>query len=504
MTSQELRVRIEILDEPEIAFGTGVGIEPRKGLVAGGPVAGVRGGAVALGLVALEGEADEAARWLGTLNGFMAAHDSNAKRFPRWPGAAKALRTEFRLDSRHVRTVSDAEYGTRVGRRQSAEVFEELLDLFDGRISGLLADGGPSCIVVYLPDELAELRLANPGLTPEERRVLELLKAEEESDQLSLFQPTDAERAQADALRASSDELLFRSFYRALKARASAHQDAVPLQVLRHDTVRRADGKGRGHSRATRAWNIATTLFYKAGGIPWRPATLPRNVCFIGISFHHLRRRSGGIVYASVAQAVSTELEPYTIKGATLDKDQRRDKQPYLREDQASALLAEVLEKYRNVAGVAPDRVVIHKSTGYQPEEEAGFRNAARSEVASCDLVWMRETSFRLVRRGNEEPSRGTLCKVGDDTYLFTVGRIPWWTEYPGPHIPAPLQIGAAGNTDLRERAIEILALSKVDWNSTEGVSRYPITLSFARKVGLGMTELSENQAPHPSYRFHA
>ena len=501
---QPTRIRIELLEEPQIAFGRGVGLEPRKGLVAGGPSVGIRGGIVELGLVCLESEIEEATTWLLGLNGFIAAQDSNAKRFPRWPGAEKALQTRFAIDRRHIRPVSDQEFQIRVARRQTSEVFEELLDIFDGRVAGLISDQAPTCIVVYLPNELAELRLANPGLSVDERRALEVLRAEEESDQLSLFQPTEKEREDAEALRATSDELLFRSFYRALKARASSHANAVPIQVLRHDTVRRPDGKNLGHSRATRAWNFATTVFYKAGGIPWRPAALPRNVCFIGISFHHLRRRSGGIVYASVAQAVSSELEPFILKGATIDKDQRRDRQPYFREDQAEALLTEVLEKYKYTAGVAPDRVVVHKSTTYQPEEAAGFRRAAHDEVAACDLVWLRATSFRLVRRGFEEAARGTFCRVGEESYLFTVGRVPWWSEYPGPHIPAPLQIGSSGDTDLRERAREILALSKVDWNTTEGISRLPITLSFARKVGLGMAELGDSQAPHPSYRFHA
>jgi hypothetical protein len=504
MNDQALRVRIEVLGEPEIAFGGGRGVEPRKGLPAGGPSAGVPGGVVNLGLVALDSEAAEAKSWIEGLNGFIAAHDSNAKRFPHWPGAEKALRTRFVVEPHLVRSVNDLKYRLLVDRRHTSDGFDELLELFSGRITGLLSDRSPSCIVVYLPDELADLRLANPGLSAEERRILQVLRAEEESDQLSLFQPTPEERKAADALRATADDLLFRSFYRALKARIVSHANAVPIQVLRHDTVHRPDGKGHGQSRATRTWNIATTLFYKAGGIPWRPAALPRNVCFVGISFHHLRRRSGGIVYASVAQAVSTEVEPFALKGATIDREQRRDRQPYLREDQAHDLIGDVLNKYRDVAGVEPDRVVIHKTSSYQPEEIAGFRRGSNQAVAACDLIWMRETSFRLIRRGFEEPSRSTFCTVGDETYLFTVGRIPWWGEYPGPHIPAPLQIGSPESTDLRERAREILALSKVDWNSTDGVSRHPITVSFARKVGLGMTELSENQAPHPSYRFHA
>jgi hypothetical protein len=115
----------------------------------------------------------------------------------------------------------------------------------------------------------------------------------------------------------------------------------------------------------------------------------------------------------------------------------------------------------------------------------------------------MRSTAFRLIRKGTQEPWRGTLCTIGDESYLFTSGYVPWWDEYPGPHIPAPLQIGSCGSTDIRLRAQEILALTKMNWNSSEGIGRHPITISFARKVGTLMTELSETQIPNPSYRFY-
>ena len=43
-----------------------------------------------------------------------------------------------------------------------------------------------------------------------------------------------------------------------------------------------------------------------------------------------------------------------------------------------------------------------------------------------------------------------------------------------------------------------------MNWNSSEGIGRHPITISFARKVGLLMTELSDNQTPNPSYRYYS
>ena len=118
---------------------------------------------------------------------------------------------------------------------------------------------------------------------------------------------------------------------------------------------------------------------------------------------------------------------------------------------QAKNLLDDVLFQYRERAGVMPDRVVIHKTTTYQPEEIAGFKAAGKDHVAVLDYLWMRSTAFRMVRKGVEEPWRGTLCLLKDQSYLFTGGYVPWWNEYPGMHIPAPLELGTALPTDMKE-----------------------------------------------------
>jgi argonaute-like protein implicated in RNA metabolism and viral defense len=216
-----------------------------------------------------------------------------------------------------------------------------------------------------------------------------------------------------------------------------------------------------------------------------------------------MKKRSGHLVYASVAQAYSTDVEPFALKGASVDHEQRRDRQPYLNETQAKSLLDEVLDQYLERAGVMPDRVVIHKTTKYQSEEIAGFKSAAKDRVATVDYIWMRSTAFRIVRKGFEEPWRGTLCTLKDQSYLFTGGYVPWWNEYPGMHIPAPIEIGSATQTDMKERSKEILTLTKMNWNSSDGISRHPITITFAHRVGELMCELSDNASPKPSYRFY-
>jgi hypothetical protein len=497
-----LAIKIECLPEPELLFGRGAtGVEPRRTMAR---ASAVDAGAVKDILVGLVGPADEVAlarRWLPRLNGVAIAREKNARRYRDWPGAAKALGVHFVIEDRFVRPLDQERLSLALSRTSPSERFEDLLELFDTKIQTFFGDVRPDCIIVCLPDEAADFRISNPRLSVREREALERLQREEEQEQLFLFQPTPEELKAAEDLRTQAEDLLFRTFYRALKARIMTHQNPVPVQVMRRETFERPDDQGQSH--ATRAWNVATSLYYKSGHEPWRPASLPANTCFVGISFHHLKRREGDVVYASVAQAFSNEIEPFALKGSTLPHDQHRERQPYLTEAQASDLMTDVLAKYEALAGVLPGRVVVHKTSLYQPEEEAGIRKAAEARVPVCDLIWMRSTAFRLIRKGTQEPWRGTMCTIGKQTYLFTSGYVPWWDEYPGPYIPAPLEIGSCGETDLRQRASEILALTKMNWNSSEGIGRHPITISFARKVGMLMTELSDNQAPNPSYRFY-
>ena len=279
------------------------------------------------------------------------------------------------------------------------------------------------------------------------------------------------------------------------------YDNAVPIQVLRRSTIERDDDMGQ--SQATRNLNFATALYYKGGGLPWRPPGLPEGVCFVGVSFHHLKKRGGHLVYASVAQAFSSDHEPFCLKGAHIDHEQRIDRQPYLNESQAYSLMKDVMAGYHLRTGLLPKRIVVHKTSTYQPEEEKGFRRAVKGSVPGCDLVWLRQTPFRLVRKGAEEPWRGTLCQIEGESFLFTSGYVPWWDEFPGAHIPSPIQLGAAGATDIEARAREILLLSKMNWNSSDGITRLPVTLLFAKRVGEIMTELSDNVTPNPSFRFH-
>lgn len=498
-----MKLRINPLAEPEIeAGGKVVGKEPKLILPEGGPFgsiydSGIR--PISLGLVSLSSNTERIKQWFDSMHTLLLDDESNVQRFREFPGVEKAFRARFEF--RFVRELDEEK--VKLAMQQSPpERFDTLMNLYLEAIKSLFVDQGPRCIVVDFPEDVATLRISNPRLTYSEQRALERLQAEEDDRQLDLFEPTAEERKAAAELAPQAEDLLFRVFHRALKAKCMLERNCVPLQVIRRQTYINEDAK---QSKATRAWNLSTALYYKAGNIPWQPHNLAADTCFVGVSFHHLKRRSGDLVYASVAQAFSNELEPFALKGDTVPKEQTRNKQPYLTATQAATLVHRVAMEYKTrTQGSFPARIVVHKTSRYEPEEVEGFQGELLSLVPTCDLVWLAPTGFRLLRRGLEEPERGTLCTIEDSKhYLFTTGYVRSWKEYPGPHIPAPLEIGAANETDIVERAREVLSLTKVNWNNAEGIGRYPITITFARRVGITMTELDEGDTPNPLYRYY-
>lgn len=498
-----MKLRIKLLPEPEIEGGRGVlGAEPKLILPEGGPFGSIYEKTVKtipLGLVCLTQNKELIEQWLDSMNNLLLDDETNVKRFREFPGAEKAFHARFEV--RFVRELDDSKFRTAL-ELSAPERFAGLLELYTEAIKSLFIDQGPLCILVDFPEDVATLRINNPRLTFAEQRALGRIQAEDEERQYELFEPTEEEKKAAKELAPQAEDLLFRVFHRALKAKCMLERNCVPLQIIRRHTF---DNKEAKQSKATRAWNLGTALYYKSGNIPWQPHGLAPDTCFVGVSFHHLKRRSGDLVYASVAQAFSNQLEPFALKGDTIPREQTRNRRPYLTAEQAASLVGRVVKEYKTrTHGSSPSRLVVHKTSRYEEEEIEGFRGELLSHVPSCELVSLAPTGFRLLRRGVEEPDRGTLCTVEDSKhYLFTTGYVRWWKEYPGPHIPSPLEIGAATETDISERAREVLSLTKANWNNAEGIGRHPITITFARKVGVTMTELGEDDEPNPLYRYY-
>src|SRR5208283_2896709 len=156
-----LNLRIECLPEPALLFGSNAsGVEPRR-IMAKHGAADKTGGLkdLRIGIVGPPADVQMARRWLPRLNTVAIAREKSARRYRDWPGAQQVLGVRFVIDERFVRPLDEDRLSLAFQRSSPAERFDELLELFDGKIQGLFGDARPDCIVVCLPDDLADMRI---------------------------------------------------------------------------------------------------------------------------------------------------------------------------------------------------------------------------------------------------------------------------------------------------------------------------------------------------------
>lgn len=101
------------------------------------------------------------------------------------------------------------------------------------------------------------------------------------------------------------------------------------------------------------------------------------------------------------------------------------------------------------------------------------------------DLLSIRPSHTRLYRDHSYPPLRGTALTHADGCLLYTQGSVDFYHCYPGLYAPRTLDI----RLDRSESGVvglltELLALTKMNWNSTELINLEPITISAARSVG--------------------
>jgi hypothetical protein len=388
---------------------------------------------------------------------------------PPFPGCMKdrGYRSELRMDPKMIELITRAETLDVLNIRNSRERFERMLNLLHHKTRILSGRDHPlDYIVVVLPDDLyRKCRVANytvKGLGAVHR---------------------DLRRA-----------------YKAV-----AMQFHKPTQILQETTTRLArDSVRKLDHESLVAWNLFTGLYFKADGLPWGPTGLPPGTCFVGISFY---RPIGEVstLRTSVVQAFDEDGEGLVLRGHSFHWDDSKEgRSPHLSEEMAGELTELILRRYREERKDEPQRLIVQKTSRFEPAERAGFEQAL-SCLSRYDLVAISpESASRLVRAGQYPPLRGTHFRVGEISYLYTTGYLPLLGRYPHGHVPSPLQIADhVGDTATPQLLSELLSLTKMNWNSADFASSSPITIRFSRQVGEILREVPEVTAPQAKFKFY-
>jgi hypothetical protein len=292
-----------------------------------------------------------------------------------------------------------------------------------------------------------------------------------------------------------------RDLRRAFKAIAMKYR--IPTQFLRQQTI---DGREQDDPSKV-AWNFFTGLYFKAGGIPWGPTGLTPGTCYVGVGFYRSLGTRNSKMHTSLVQAFDEHGDGLVLRGPEFTWDNDETRSPHLDETLANQLINYVLDRYQEEMHQTPQRVVIHKSSIYWPEERQGFREGLRNRVKKFDLVSLdtRQSAVRLLPANQYPPLRGTRFTVGDIDYLYTTGFIAELGQFHSLHVPSPIRItDHIGQDTARETLLlEILALTKMNWNSSRLGGKAPITLKFSDLVGEIMREVPIDIEPMPQFMYY-
>lgn len=498
--------------EPRLIFAGGKMVEcPKTGLTQFGPAALDRGPRQMIRVAIIgSGETVQAvANWIANARGRIPAGVNTRGRpydpmvSPDFPGfnADSPFACEVDLDSRLCVTLTKSEVEACLDFDDFGDRVSRVVTLLANRIAMLAEkEPAPDVVICAMPT------IVEQSCGPVARRgtVWRRVLSKSEKFERRLFEES-ARTGQGlfsfydEPHGAEKRSHQFRDFHNALKAHAM--QSGLPTQLIWESTLRNSR---ENEDPATTAWNFFTALYYKAGNVPWElQFSIPRT-CFVGITFYRESPDPQSNTRTCLAQAFSETGEGLVLRGERVTWDKERDRRPHLSRADSESILRRVIELYTRHFDGPPRRIVLHKTSRYWPEELEGFK-AAIEDIHSFDFLAIERRGIRFVRLGQEPPIRGTVVELGDRDYLvYTRGYIPFYRVYPGMRIPNPLEVVEHhGDSSAQRVCSEILALTKLNWNTCAFSSRDPVTILFSRQVATILKELPDGVLPQTKYRYY-
>jgi len=468
-------MKLTTLAEPLLEFGTGTHVCPRTGIEHMGVYDKrdeLRRTELRIGVVGRGEGIDLLDEWLESCRqGIQRKTESKLLNLFRGFGGVNqsyGFLTRFINSPQYTRTIKKSEISGVVKLTSRVERVERAVELYYEQIRFLAENRSVDVIVCVLPNEMFD------SITT---------SASDDDSEVSELE---------------------HNFRRILKAR-SMHL-GTPLQLVREKTILLTKQAGDQQDPATKAWNFCTALYYKGNKtIPWRlvEETAKLRSCYIGIGFY--KSRDGETVSSSLAQVFDEFGHGIILRGTPVSID-KKNRHPYLNEDQAYDLLRNALDEYDRALEHMPARIVIHKSSQFRESERTGFLRALDEKgIRSKDFVAITDTDIRLFSDKDYPPKRGTLLTISEtEGVLYTRGTVDFYKTYPGMYVPNPLKVTVyEQDSSLESLCDEILGLTKMNWNNTQMDGRLPITLECARKIGDIMKYVSPTEKPQVSYSFY-
>lgn len=483
------------IPEPLLLFRHGQGMEdPRDGLTLFGPLdlaapLGLRAGVVgtATGIALFE-------RWVEAIQHPIKTKKAMPSRPPfagfesvfRIPWSPKALQTSvieldelkqvLYQDDRHQRVY------------QTVELFVEAILCVHRE-----EEAKPDIWFVIIPDEVKKycrpLAVVEANLRHEARR--EFAASLKDNKRIARRLQTSPSLFAAQNLAA--EPYSYKEHFRnQLKSRLLT--DRIATQVIRESTIASvgpqgatAREQGSELMQSQIAWNISTTAFYKLGGRPWKVQGIREGVAYLGLVFKRNVSSGNANAAACGAQMFLDSGDGLVFKGADGHWFNSDTSEFHLSREAAKDLVAKAVKSYAAKHNDEPPKeLFIHGQTRFNREEWVGFQDAVTSKTNVVGVRIQDEGSFKLYTPKDTPVLRGMAYIVDErHAYLWTKGWTPRLRTYPGMEVPKPVSIEICqGMADMNVVLGDVLALTKLNYNTCRFGDGKPITLKFADAIG--------------------
>ncbi|RYF87462.1 MAG: hypothetical protein EON98_00375 [Chitinophagaceae bacterium] len=477
-------MHLRYIEEPSLQFGTNQHLCPKAGIEEFSPfdIGQVRPEKIVIGVIGKSESIDSVLNWIESCKSFIPAKTPkkgkriNTKLFPAFCGfnSNVGFKCDVIYDDTYLRKINNSEFDSII---QTCENLEERIqvaaDLYLSEIKYLSKNKKPDVVLCVVSENF----LSN------------LLEAKAESEDVEDEDKEDEEQSRRE-----------KNFRRYLKAKSM--QYGIPIQIVR-DRIGKPTAEMQ--DAATIAWNFFTALYYKAAGTPWAliRKDMSETTCYAGVSFYKSRDRK--TTQTSIAQIFNEVGKGVILRGEEIIKP-KYDNTPHLTAEQAFNLLNLSLSEYHDAIKQPPKRLVLHKTSNFNPAEIEGFKQAAKKYfIHQVDLVSIISSDLRLYRQHEYPPLRGTQFTVSERDYLlYTRGAVPYYETYTGKYIPRPIEVRLFSYDESPNLICdEVLALTKMNWNNTQFDRRNPITIECARNVGSILKYLDDDDEMQLRYSFY-
>ena len=484
-------VRLVHIAEPQLTFGYGQKLtDPRDGITLFGPYTRDKlSGQLSVGIIGPERSRNFLKKWLREVHRPIAGDGEIARPF--FPGVEAAYGVSINFSNLPEIDVPENEISKYLRYKDGHQRVHNLSNLYvDALMRYQKQEDVPvNMWFVVIPDEVYKYGRPKSRIPSAEDNIgVSLNRAGRQPGRMFLF-------GEMNKLKDAYDFEI--NFHNQLKAKLL--KDKIITQVVRSSTIAYneiwTDQKKIADQKrfdTAKAWNIVTTLYYKAGGLPWRLGDVRPGVCYLGLVFKKLHQDEADRNACCAAQMFLDSGDGVVFRGNVGPWYNPDTKEFHIRTTDAQELLRQSLASFKEKIPEAlhPSEIFIHARTAFDDEEWGGFTVAAEGKSKLVGVRIRENYSVKLYRDYNYSVPRGTCMIYSKDrAYLFTKGYIPRLRTQLGLETPNPLEIHVTrGYPDILTVCKDILALTKLNYNSCLFGDGLPVTLRFADMIGEVLT----------------